>query len=249
MHFNTKHKPYELGDKLEDSTIVKLNYIPRENNCHHIDLYYDIQCCCGKIFRRRKDVVDGRIKKNKKIVCLPCSRIQKFFQIETKIGHLMIKDIVYENDRHWYICQCECGKIIKKLKSDLHRDPFITKPRKFSCGCIANSQGYQQISGQYLGSLLRRNRKYKEEFNLTAEYLYELFEKQNGLCAYTKIPLIFKESVKDKKQTASLDRVDSLKGYIVGNVQWVHKRINTMKWNFTEKEFLELCKLVVKNIK
>lgn len=26
------------------------------------------------------------------------------------------------------------------------------------------------------------------------------------------------------------DRIDPNKGYIIGNVQWVHKHINMMKW-------------------
>jgi hypothetical protein len=45
--------------------------------------------------------------------------------------------------------------------------------------------------------------------------------------------------------TASLDRIDSSKGYIVGNVQWVHKDINFMKFTFSESRFIDLCKKVV----
>ena len=41
--------------------------------------------------------------------------------------------------------------------------------------------------------------------------------------------------------TASLDRIDSKKGYIEGNIQWVHKDINRMKWAFNEDYFIKLC--------
>jgi hypothetical protein len=44
--------------------------------------------------------------------------------------------------------------------------------------------------------------------------------------------------------TASLDRIDSSKGYIEGNLQWLHKRINIMKGNMSEKEFLDFCESV-----
>jgi hypothetical protein len=44
-----------------------------------------------------------------------------------------------------------------------------------------------------------------------------------------------------------LDRVDSSKGYIEGNVQWVHKTINLMKQSFNQKEFIHFCKLVANN--
>lgn len=51
----------------------------------------------------------------------------------------------------------------------------------------------------------------------------------------------------DKKQTASLDRIDSNEGYIVGNVQWVHLVLNRMKSNLKETQFIEWCNLVVKH--
>ncbi|NBW29230.1 hypothetical protein EBR37_02510, partial [bacterium] len=35
------------------------------------------------------------------------------------------------------------------------------------------------------------------------------------------------------------------KGYIEGNVQWVHKRVNIMKGNMLEQEFLDFCEAVV----
>jgi hypothetical protein len=47
--------------------------------------------------------------------------------------------------------------------------------------------------------------------------------------------------------TASVDRIDSSKGYIKGNVQWVHKTINKMKWGYSQGEFIEFCEAVVKH--
>ena len=44
--------------------------------------------------------------------------------------------------------------------------------------------------------------------------------------------------------TASLDRIDSSKGYVKGNVQWVHKDINKMKTDFEQSIFIKLCKSV-----
>jgi hypothetical protein len=50
----------------------------------------------------------------------------------------------------------------------------------------------------------------------------------------------------DKEETtASLDRVDSSKGYIQGNIQWIHKRLNWMKGDMSELEFRQWCKRVV----
>jgi hypothetical protein len=44
--------------------------------------------------------------------------------------------------------------------------------------------------------------------------------------------------------TASVDRIDSSKDYVEGNVQWLHKDINRMKWDLDTDKFIELCKLV-----
>ena len=44
--------------------------------------------------------------------------------------------------------------------------------------------------------------------------------------------------------TASLDRIDSSKGYVIGNVQWVHKDINIMKNKFDNQYFIDMCKKI-----
>ena len=44
--------------------------------------------------------------------------------------------------------------------------------------------------------------------------------------------------------TASLDRIDSYKGYIEGNVQWVNKHINIMKNGYSQEEFVYMCHMV-----
>jgi len=45
-------------------------------------------------------------------------------------------------------------------------------------------------------------------------------------------------------QTASLDRIDSSKGYVLDNVQWVHKRVNFLKRDYSEKELLFWCNAI-----
>jgi hypothetical protein len=57
------------------------------------------------------------------------------------------------------------------------------------------------------------------------------------------LPINFAYRVADPSD-ASLDRIDSSKGYIDGNVQWVHKEVNEMKMQATQNEFIEYCNLV-----
>ena len=93
------------------------------------------------------------------------------------------------------------------------------------------------------GCALKRNL----DFQLTREYLDELFEKQDKKCVYTKYDLFFGNN--QIRGTASLDRIDSSKGYIEGNVQWVHKDVNTIKWDLSHNRFLEICQLITENQK
>jgi hypothetical protein len=59
--------------------------------------------------------------------------------------------------------------------------------------------------------------------------------------------LILPQRCKDNTHTASLDRIDSSKGYFKGNVQWIHKDLNVMKMDLTEEKFIDYCKLVYEN--
>lgn len=85
------------------------------------------------------------------------------------------------------------------------------------------------------------------EFDLDGDYLWSLFIKQNRRCALSGLDLQFPKAwgIKSKKDiTASLDRINSSIGYIKGNVQWVHKTINTMKMDMLDQEFINICKKV-----
>jgi len=88
--------------------------------------------------------------------------------------------------------------------------------------------------------LKRRNLK----FEIDKEYVWELFENQNGKCALSGIDIVLDVGSRKREQTASLDRIDSSKGYIKGNVQWVHKDVNSMKMDYTEDYFIDMCKRI-----
>jgi hypothetical protein len=100
----------------------------------------------------------------------------------------------------------------------------------------------------YLNKVKRRAKRDNIEFDIDLEYIDKLFEDQKGLCALSHIKLIPSAQYSDRKGrgvvTASLDRIDSSKGYTRGNLQWVHKAINEMKLNKTDGEFVEWCRLI-----
>ena len=155
-----------------------------------------------------------------------------------------------EEKRTQWICQCDCGQVKEITGRSLRLG--VTK----SCGCLRREpartwNGYGEISGAYWTSLVHGAKRRNIPFPLTKKEGWELFLQQDKKCAMTRLPLIFvrKYTIRTTKikQTASLDRIDNTKGYELGNVQWVHKRVNQMKWDVPLDEFLNWCKLISEN--
>ena len=148
-----------------------------------------------------------------------------------------------------WVVKCDCGNVREVTKSSL------TLGLAKSCGkCHArkNWKGYGDISGHYYSCLQQGAKARKLEFSISLKYLWELYIKQDKRCSISGryISFIRNYSMGGRGgQTASLDRIDSTKGYIEGNVQWVDKIVNAMKWNIPEKYFIEICKTIAKNQK
>lgn len=150
-----------------------------------------------------------------------------------------------------WICQCECGKIW-----EVDATPLKSGQTK-SCGCKKKQvksdhpawKGFGEMSSVIYTIAKRGAIARNLDFLVTPQYIWNLFLKQNRKCALTGIELKFPDKIDNKKSgTASLDRIDSSKGYIEGNVQWVHKKINIIKRELSEEEFINWCRLVVKHV-
>lgn len=85
---------------------------------------------------------------------------------------------------------------------------------------------------------------------ISLEQTINLLEKQEYRCKLTGTQIGIATSSKGDaigETTASLDRVDSAKGYTIDNIQWVHKDVNRMKWDLSQERFIEVCRMVVAN--
>jgi hypothetical protein len=169
-------------------------------------------------------------------------------------GHLkLIKRI--DSLGRWE-CECICGKLVIRNAHSISTGKHVS-----SCGCKRhelsrnagkNSKtwtGYGDISGQFFASIKASAKLRKIPLNITIQDAWEQFLKQDRKCIYSGVELVFRQSVKlkDVEQTASLDRIDSSKPYEIGNIQWVHKIVNKMKYSFTEDYFLDLCNKVAEH--
>jgi len=140
----------------------------------------------------------------------------------------------------WW-CLCECGV------ETLVLGYYLRQNRGYGCKQCAGWKGCGELSGYYWQQLINGACQRNIKFDLKIEYAWELFLKQGKRCALSLWGLTFMLTYKRRKeQTASLDRIDSSKGYEVGNVQWVHKDVNLMKNKLSQDRFIRLCKAIGK---
>lgn len=94
--------------------------------------------------------------------------------------------------------------------------------------------------------LLKRAKGRKREFDITLLDLKEQWERQRGLCVYSGVELMLPawHYQSDKIRTASLDRINSAKGYIKGNIQFVSMTINFAKNGMTHEQMLDFCRVM-----
>lgn len=180
-------------------------------------------------------------------------------KVGTNVGNWkIISEKFKEDDIYWNECECICGKI-KKVRT-WHLDNHKTK----GCGCTNiigrfKYKGIGDLSSAYFNSFKTAREKKGKIFdkNITLEFLWDLFLKQNKKCAISKLDIILLPNwsgynngrCKKLEQTASIDRIDSTKHYTIDNIQWVHKQINYMKGSLSDIEFINLCKLISENNK
>lgn len=108
-----------------------------------------------------------------------------------------------------------------------------------------DSGAYKDIAGHVWSNIINNAETRNLLFNIKIEDIWNLYIKQERKCAETGWAILF--DLEKGKTTASLDRVDSTKGYTIDNIQLVHKLVNRSKWDLSEKTFYKLCKAVKEN--
>jgi hypothetical protein len=139
-----------------------------------------------------------------------------------------------------------CKVCAKSISKDYYYKNSEHIKRRVTCYSESYVPRYNREIDSRLKNLCTKAKGRTKEFSLVDQDVLDLWEKQNGQCAYTKLPLL---ATANQFNTVSLDRVDSSKGYVVGNVQLVCAAINKMKQEYTEELFVLLSHLVTQNNK
>ena len=226
-----------IGDRFGYWEVI--DNTPVSKNGH---TYVLVKCVCGKEeLKCLSDLVNGRANGCKN--CMARKRGAELSIGETYKGWTIIDGPRIKNQtQQWYV-QCTCG-----ATRWIQANELINPNKCFKCRkCMAQKRAQTLITvNGGIGELgINKFNKIKRgaedrniEFDLSIEYLWELFLIQKRCCALTG------DYINDIRH-ASLDRIDSNLPYKKGNVQWVTAQANVSKHVMSMEQLYEFCKKVL----
>lgn len=230
-----------VGEKFGKLTVIKKSHIKTKNN----QAKWICLCVCGV-----EKTIMGQSLTRGDIKSCGCTQYKRSKSppnlinlLGQKFGKLtVIGQTPSKNKLARWLCSCECGN------TKITTGSALRQGKTKSCGCLKkiryNWTGFGEINGTHWSQIKRHAVSKNRSFNITIQQAWQIFLSQDRKCALSGVPLTFSRSHRHSKtnQTASLDRIDSSKGYVIENVQWVHKEINVMKNIMPESKFLEWCR-------
>jgi hypothetical protein len=118
----------------------------------------------------------------------------------------------------------------------------------------SNWKGYGDLSGDHWRRIQQGASSRNLELHITIEDAWNVYLQQNGKCAISGVDITLRgqeigisSKQVHEKTTASLDRIDSSKGYTIDNIQWIHKDLNQMKSDRSMETFLYWIKTIYEN--
>lgn len=135
-------------------------------------------------------------------------------------------------------CGCEQAYTRKDHAKQSSVDDWLCKK------CVSLSKSFS--ANTHVGAMRRLFNRTRTNA-ISRGIPFELEEKDlsgcfTGFCSLTGWEI----STDYKNGTASVDRIDSSKGYIRENIQWVHSVVNMMKNKYSQQQFVKVCLAVAK---
>lgn len=148
---------------------------------------------------------------------------QKEFNRQTKIGRMPTD----------FFCGLSCSRRYKNSHRSAEEQQKISNSLS-----LRNKNNTYAQKGNFTYYLhLIKNRK--QDIDIDDEYLTSIWQQQDGKCAISQIPIIHETKRGFKPNSASLDRIDSKKGYVKGNIQFIAYSLNLGKSSFSNEQIIE----------
>ena len=160
-------------------------------------------------------------------------------------------DIISEHE-----ARCKKCREVKSINEfQFNRRNSIKEYRLAYCNSCRKKQSYlnlnkdlQSLLKNKLNRIKRFQLKNNINYNLDLEYILDLYNKQNGNCFYSIIPMQIVVGNGFQQNTISFDKVIPEKGYIKGNIVLCTTRFNTIKSNLTLQELEYYMPLIYKKL-
>lgn len=135
-----------------------------------------------------------------------------------------------------HTCQ-ECGKNFKQRGN--RKRVYCSKE------CYGNAKRTNTDLEHYFGKLVSKRGRHK---TLSKEDCISLWEKQNGKCAITGLPMTIIHGEGRVTTNASLDRIKAGEEYTKENVRLTCTVVNLMRLDMSDNEFADWCRKVLNGI-
>ena len=109
---------------------------------------------------------------------------------------------------------------------------------------LERSVGIEGLLKEKVSSARTRSKKKMQDSDITDEMAFKLLQQQKSLCYYSGILMTGEPGNSDN---VSIDRIDSTKPYVNGNIVLCCEAINTMKNELDYLMFLEYCRAIFEN--
>lgn len=109
------------------------------------------------------------------------------------------------------------------------------------CACTRNMKRYAtaRFGPERMSAFKRHAKKLDLPFEITETDLEWLWQRQGGLCYYSKISMVFDIG---QDNTVSVDRKNPNKGYVIDNVVLCCHKVNFMKSDISYERFFYYAK-------
>jgi hypothetical protein len=149
-------------------------------------------------------------------------------------------------DGRWIKPCPECGEMQDYLRKNYAEQSLNLNKTCKKCSNRKTENNHRGMYNLIRLSWFEKTKKGAElrglVFDLSLEDVWFLYTAQEGRCALSGMSIGWAEV--GSIHSASIDRIDSSKGYIKGNVQLLHKDVNFMKQQFSQEYFVEVCKAI-----
>ena len=206
---------------------------------------WNCMCSCGNT----KWVPTFQLRSGNNTTCGDASHKQSI-KVGHTFGKLTVKSIYRDskNRRYMTVCECSCG--VTKPNVSFRN---LQRGSATHCGCSTDYSNMGLPSGEsalntLIGSYKHNADTRKLVFSLSKEECVHLFQGDCYFCGLPPSEIHHRVGQKGNYIYSGIDRIDSTKGYVVGNVASCCTACNYLKSNRTNANFINHVKRIANHL-